>query len=388
VSVRDSSDASARGSPGASSDDSSGTSGGSSGASGGSSGASAGGSSDASVRGSPGADSGWLERLVDLSDEIRAATREALVEAVRGGTLERLARAAGQGAGDVTYGIDVPAEHAVDRWLEETARATPLSLLTEDAGWRHRGPDGEGGVRALEGFGHGGPRISVDPIDGTRVLMCDLRPAWSVIGLAGPGPFEPRIGEVVAGVLSEIPDSRAARYRRLSALRGEGCRLEERELEGDRLLLERRLDAGADDRVDHGIFSFFKYMPAERPRIASIEAAFFARLAADEKADVRACFDDQYTSNGGQLALLALGTYRMIADVRAHLFERTLTSKPYDVAGAVICAQEAGAIVTAVGGSPLDFPLDVTTPVSFVGWANRRTEERLSKHLAAVLRST
>lgn len=327
----------------------------------------------------------WLGRLVDLSDRIRAAARGALIEAVRGGSLEKLSRAAGQGVGDVTYGIDVPAEHAIDRWFEERAREAPLSLLTEDAGWRHRGPDGKGEADELSGFDHGGPRISVDPIDGTRVLMNDLRPAWSVIGLAGPGAGEPRIGEVVAGVLSEIPDSRAARYRRLSAIRGEGCRLEERELEGDRAIADRRLDAGTDARVDHGIFSFFKYMPAERPRIAGIEAAFFARLAAEEGADVRACFDDQYTSNGGQLALLALGTYRLIADVRAHLFAKTLTSKPYDIAGAVICAQEAGAVVTAVDGSPLDFPLDAKTPVSFVGWANRRTAERLSGHLSDVL---
>jgi len=206
-----------------------------------------------------------------------------------------------------------------------------------------------------------------------------------VIGLAGPGASAPRIGEVVLGVLSEIPDSRAARYRRLAAARGEGCRFEERELEGDRLVADRRLDAGTDDRVDHGIFSVFRYMPAERPRLAAVEAAFFARLAAEERADVRACFDDQYTSNGGQLALLALGTYRMIADVRAHLFAKTLTSKPYDVAGAVICAQEAGAVVTAIDGSPLDFPLDTSTPVSFVGWANRRTAERLAGHLAAAL---
>jgi len=231
---------------------------------------------------------GWLAQLLDLSDRIRAASRSALIEAVREGSLDRLSRAAGQGAGDVTYGIDVPAEHAIDGWLAETARESPLSLLTEDAGWRHRGPDGGGKVRELDGFDHGGPRISVAPIDGTRVLMCDLRPAWSVIGLAGPGPSTPRISEVSLGVLSEIPDSRAASYRRLTAHRGEGCRFEERALEGDRIQAERRLDAGTDDRVDHGIFSFFKYMPAERPRIAALEAAFFARLAAEERADVRA----------------------------------------------------------------------------------------------------
>jgi fructose-1,6-bisphosphatase/inositol monophosphatase family enzyme len=104
---------------------------------------------------------------------------------------------------------------------------------------------------------------------------------------------------------------------------------------------------------------------------------------------VRACWDDQYVSNGGQLALLALGTYRMIADLRASVAARhgrtTLTGKPYDISGAVLCAQEAGCVVTAVDGSPLDFPLDAETPVGFVGWANAATSERLAPHLAMAL---
>jgi len=330
-----------------------------------------------------------LTGLVDLSDRIRSAARRALLEAVRAGSLDPLARVAGKGAGDVTYGIDVPTEEAVTEWLEEQARAGPLSLLSEDAGWRHRGPDGRGGTVALEGFDHGGPRISVDPIDGTRMLMGDLRPAWTVIGAAGPGRGTPRLSDVAVGVLSEIPDSRAARWRRLVAVRGQGCRLEERELAGGRLAAERDLDTGADDRVDHGFFPFFRYMPDLRPELASIEAAFFARLAAHEHADVRACFDDQYISNGAQFALLALGTYRMIADLRAELASRrgrpTLTSKPYDISGAVICAEEAGCVVTAADGSRLDFVLDAETAVGFVGWVNRKTAVRLAPHLRAVL---
>lgn len=332
----------------------------------------------------------WLPRLVALSDRLRVATRSALLEAIESGKLDAMARPVGRGAGDVTYGLDVPAERELDRWLEENARRGPLSLLTEDAGWRHRGPGKRGKTVELAGFDHGGPRISVDPVDGTRVLMTELRSAWSVIGLAGPGESAPRLSDVAMGVLSEIPDSRAASFRRLSARRGAGCTLEERTLRGRALGGRRRLSTGKDDRPDHGFFPFFRYAADQRPALAAIEAAFFARLARLEGAEVRNCYDDQYTSNGGQLALLALGRYRMIADLRAWDAARrkraSVTSKPYDVAGAVLCAREAGCVVEAADGGELDFPLDAETPVSFVGWVNSATHERLRRHLSAAMR--
>lgn len=331
-----------------------------------------------------------MPRLVALSDRLRAATRGALLAAIESRTLDRMARPVGHGVGDVTYGLDVPAERELDRWLVETARQGPLSLLTEDAGWRHFGPGKRRKPVALADFDHGGPRISIDPVDGTRVLMTDLRSAWSVIALAGPGVGLPRLSEVAVGVLSEIPDSRAASFRRFSASRGAGCRLEERTLRGRELRAPRLLSTGKDDRPDHGFFPFFRYAADQRPALAAIEAAFFARLAAREGAEVRTCYDDQYTSNGGQLALLALGRYRMIADLRAwHAARRgraSVTSKPYDVAGAVLCAREAGCVIEAPGGGELDFPLDAVTPVSFVGWVNEPTRKRLWKHLAAAMR--
>lgn len=332
----------------------------------------------------------WMPRLVALSDRLRDATRGALLAAIESRALDAMSRPVGRGAGDVTYGLDVPAERELDHWLEENARSGPLSLLTEDAGWRHRGPGKRGKAVELADFDHGGPRISVDPVDGTRVLMTDLRSAWSVIGLAGPGEDVPRLSEVAVAVLSEIPDSRAESFRRLSASRGAGCTLEERTLRGGALRVPRKLSTGKDDRADHGFFPFFRYAADQRPALAAIEAAFFARLAAREGAEVRNCYDDQYTSNGGQLALLALGRYRMIADLRAWEAARrkrtSVTSKPYDVAGAVLCAQEAGCIVEAAAEGELDFPLDAETPVSFVGWVNAATRKRLRKHLSAAMR--
>lgn len=327
--------------------------------------------------------------LHELATRIRGAARGALLDALARGTLDDLARPHSVGAGDVTYGIDLPTERVLDAWLDEVARHEPISLLTEDSGWRHRGPDGHGRARDLDGFDHGGPRIVVDPIDGTRNLMADLRSAWTVVASCGPGESEPRMSEVEGGVLSEIPDSRGAAARVFRATVDGRVRLSVERLEDGGLVSDGTWRVDDDDRADHGYFPFFRYMADLRPEIARVEAAFFARLAEREKADVRNCYDDQYISNGGQLALLTTGTYRMIADLRAFLAERrgtpTLTCKPYDCAGAILVARAAGCVVTAPDGGVLDFPLDVSTPVSFVGWANARTRRRLEPHLRAAL---
>lgn len=334
-------------------------------------------------------DRAWTPRLLALADRIRRAAREPLCRAAETGRLGELMRPHGIGAGDVTFGIDVPAEAALTAWLDEVAREQPLSLLTEDAGWRHRGPGPRGAPVDLAGFDHGGPRISVDPIDGTRNLMADLRAAWSVIALCPSGEGLPHQRDVALGVVSEIPDSRGGFARELWAARGRGARQRLVRLTDAAVVREGALVADADDRADHGYFPFFRYMPDLRPEIARVEAGFFERLEREEHAEVRSCYDDQHISNGGQLALLALGTYRMIADLRAHLAARrgrpTLTGKPYDVCGAILVAQETGCVVTDADGGELDFPLDVTTPVGFVGWHNAATRARLERHLRATL---
>ena len=321
--------------------------------------------------------SAWTPALIDLADRVRLAAREAMSAALASGNLERVAVTVAQGAGDATFGLDVATERAVDRWFEETAARGPLSLFSEDAGWRHRGPRGD-----LPGFDHGGARVVIDPVDGTRNLMLDLRSAWTVIGLAGPGVDTPRQGEVELGVLAELPDSRGRDWRTLVAARGQGCRLI---LDGQ----ERPLHVDSDERIDHGYFPFFAFHPSIRPAVTRLGADFFARLEREEGVDVGTCFDDQYISSGGQLGLLSLGTYRMVVEPRAWIAARrgqaTQTCKPYDIAGAVLCATEAGAQVTDLAGAPLDHPLDERTPVSFCAFHNPATHARLWPHLAAAL---
>lgn len=323
--------------------------------------------------------SSWEEPLRALCERVREATRVALVTGDEG-----LSRPAGVGAGDVTFGLDVPAEEAVEAWFLESAARGPLSLLTEDAGWRHRGPAG-----LLDGFDHGGPRIAIDPIDGTRNLMVGLRSAWTVISFAGPGAGEPRLGELSGGLVSELPTPLAAAFRAVSAGPGGACVLEERDAPTGALRTRGELHVDGDDRVDNGYFPVFRYKPDQRPAIARLEAALFGRLEAEEGADLRSVYDDQYISNAGQLFLLSTGTYRAVIDPRALVAERlgrpTVTSKPYDVAGAIFCARAAGAQITAADGAELDFAMDTETPVHFAGYVNPATRSRVEPHWLAAL---
>lgn len=332
----------------------------------------------------------WRGPLLALCDRLRDAVRRALVDAIRADDLERIARPTSRGRGDWTYGLDLPGEREIAAWQAEVARSRALSVLTEDGGWRHMGPGPGGGAVELDGFGHGGPRIAFDPVDGTRNLMADLRPAWTVVSFAPPGDGEPRLADLTAGIVAELPESRARTRRTLVAERGGACSIAVHELATGALEEERRLTADSDGRADHGYFPFFRYLADLRPATAELEAAFFARLAAHEGADVRNCYDDQYITSAGQLVLLALGTYRFVVDPRAFLAERrgrpTVTTKPYDLAGALLVAEAAGCALTDPLGRALDFPIDTDTPVSWVGYANAATRARLEPHWLAVAR--
>jgi len=88
----------------------------------------------------------WTASLNDLCRRIREGARAAVAAASEAGDLEAVSRAVRQGAGDVTYAIDDVVERAIHGWLDEVAAERPISLLTEDSGWMHRGP-GPAGVR-------------------------------------------------------------------------------------------------------------------------------------------------------------------------------------------------------------------------------------------------
>ena len=103
-------------------------------------------------------------------------------------------------------------------------------------------------------------------------------------------------------------------------------------------------------------------------------------------------FEDQYPSTGGQLYSLASGADRFLADLRP-LMQRVADERgetlghcchPYDICTLLI-AQELGVEMTAPDGTQLNVPLDVETPVAWVGYANQKIRQQVEPVLLQVL---
>ncbi|MFG0315689.1 MAG: hypothetical protein ACF8XB_00345 [Planctomycetota bacterium JB042] len=320
-----------------------------------------------------------LPRLTVLHDRIRSRVGAALARgaAARGDDPSaEEARVAEEGAGDVTFAIDVPAEEEVDRFAEELAREIPLAVVSEGTGFRT--------------YGRGDPagRIVVDPIDGTRNLSHDMRSGWVLTALAEERGEETSLRHVRACVQSELPclDRRSAEV--LTAVRGGGVRRVRKDLGTGRESGARAIVAPERVPLDHGFFVFFKFSPEDRRAIAGIEEEFLRRLCDERGADRRTLYDDQYICNAGQLHLLATRRYRFVCDLRGVVGDalgvRNVTSKPYDVCCALI-AEEAGCPLVRPDGSAFDPPLDVEHRISFAAYANEATRAALEPLLRDAL---
>ncbi len=134
----------------------------------------------------------FIEPLRQLHDWVRGLVVTACEE--RGA--DELARVAHAGSGDVIYAIDRISETALIEWFDrEIATREPIVLIGEGL------PEGK--IVLPNGTKESAARwrIIVDPIDGTRGLMYQKRPAWILTGVA------PNRGETTS--LADIEARRA-----------------------------------------------------------------------------------------------------------------------------------------------------------------------------------
>jgi hypothetical protein len=139
----------------------------------------------------------------------------------------------------------------------------------------------------------------------------------------------------------------------------------------------------------HGFASVANYFQGGKELTARIEEDLLRRERGGWNPDKAEIYTDQYICSGGQLAEVALGRDRLVLDLRPMIHRKlgvdsSLCSRPYDVCTALV-AQEAGCVVTAPDGSPLDAPLDVTTNIAFVAYANPGLAARVQPLLDEVL---
>jgi fructose-1,6-bisphosphatase/inositol monophosphatase family enzyme len=313
-----------------------------------------------------------------LHEDIRARVG-ALLERARATGRPELASAPGAwAAGDLTYALDAEAEAALDRFGNEIAARHPLTLVSEGPGVTIYGESAPGpALRAI-----------VDPVDGTRSLMLDVRSAWALTGIAPDRGAATRLSDCVVAVQTELPTTSAGVYHVLTAVAGRGASIARHDVRTGIELERRPLLADAATRIDNGYLCFARYLPVERPLVADLERRFLERVIPAFDLSPRLIYDDQYLCSAGQLYLVATGRYRMLADLRGWL-RRTrgienFCSKPYDLASLLIW-REAGVPVLDETLLPLDAPLDTETPLSVVAFANDSLRERLASHLRAVM---
>ena len=261
---------------------------------------------------------------------------------------------------DVVYAIDKITDDALVAWFE--ANWSDVELVSE-------GLD--------EPIVLGDPQwtVIVDTVDGTRGLMYDKRPAWA---LAAAAPHGGTLRDLVAAAMTELPTTKQGLADQVSAVRGEGLVSERIDLRtGDRSPLSLRPSTATD--LEHGFAQVAKFFPPGKADLVAIEAALFDHLGATE------VFDDEYICSGGQLYELLAGRDRFTAELRPLVDPAAIACHPYDLCTALLL-EEGGGVVTDPWGAPLDVPLDTTSPVAWVGFANPSLAARIGPVLADVLR--
>ena len=296
-----------------------------------------------------------LRRLLcELGDHIRSA--------VIGGRGPHMSAVEGATAADTIYGIDRVADDVLVSWFEQ--HWTDVEVVSE-------GLDEPVVVGSEPRF-----TVIVDTIDGTRGLMYDKRSAWS---LAAAAPHGGSLADIVAASMTELPTVKQWASDQLSAVRDGGVTAHRTDVgTGEVAPLTVQPSTAVD--LEHGFAGVSKFFPPGKARLAEIEAELFARLGCE------VVFDDEYISSGGQLHELATGRDRFVADLRPLVDQAALACHPYDLCTALVLT-EAGGVVTDPWGAPLDVPLDTTTPVAWVGYANRSLAERIGPVLVEVLTS-
>ncbi len=219
-------------------------------------------------------------------------------------------------------------------------------------------------------------RIIIDPIDGTRPIMYNKRSAWILIGVAENRGEATTLADIELAVQVELPTTRAAVADTLWAIRGQGAFGETVDLKsGTRVGFRPKPSRAASIRGGFAMLASF--FPIGKDVLASIEENLALELFGDLATNKTALFNDQYLSTGGQLYELMMGHDRMIADIRSVLYEKLEregkptghSCHPYDLCTALI-AQEAGVIVTNGRGNKIDFPMNTTADISWIGYAN------------------
>lgn len=312
--------------------------------------------------------------------------RGAVVEACERASTDELARVVKDEEGDTIFAVDRVSEELIVEFFErEVAHSAPLVLVAEGLeGGQVTLPHGALEVDAVW-------RVVVDPIDGTRGLMYQKRSAWILTGVAPNRGPETDLRDIELAVQTEIPLVKQHLSDSAWAVRGGGVEAERlNRLTGERSALKLR--PSRSPTIANGYAQVARFFPGARDELAAIDEEIVRGALGPSPPGKALCFEDQYTSSGGQLYELMAGHDRFVTDLRALLgpvlsargLPMSLCCHPYDLCTELI-ARELGVLVTDVAGGPLRAPLAVEPDVAWAGYANEQIRALIEPLLQAAL---
>jgi hypothetical protein len=324
---------------------------------------------------------GLLERLCT----IHAAIRDAVVAACERSASEQLAKPTGYEGGDTIYAIDRVSEGVLLEHFADLASEWSCVLVAEGLG-----ASGQTVLPSGTSASAAELQVIVDPIDGTRGLMYQKRPAWILTGVAPNRGPSTTLADIEVAVQTEIP--------LLKQHLSDALWVIDSEVRGERL---DRISGGRTPLVTHpsgaatiaeGYGGVTRFFPGARDVLAAVDDEVVERILGPARYGRAQSFEDQYISTGGQLYELLMGHDRWVADLRP-LVEPVLRERgrglglcchPYDLCTESI-ARAAGVVVVDEQGQRLAAPLDVLTNVSWIGIANAAIRDQLWPVLQSVL---
>lgn len=328
-----------------------------------------------------------LENLLQIIRVLHEKIREAVVVACEETAVSDLSQIAKEEEGDTIYAVDRVSEELIIEFFSRTiAKDTPIVLIAEGL---------ETGkiilpIGAMEADAKW--RIIVDPIDGTRGIMYQKRSAWILTGVAPNKGEKTSLQDIELAVQTEIPLVKQHLSDTLWAIRGQGANAERfnRITQNSKTLF---LKPSGADTIAHGYAQIARFFPGAREELAAIDEEIVRGALGDVQKGKTHCFEDQYTSTGGQIYELIAGHDRFTADLRPQM-EKKLNERglalgicchPYDICTELI-AREFGVIITDASGNPVNAILSVEPDVDWVGYANPFIREQIEPLLQASLR--
>jgi fructose-1,6-bisphosphatase/inositol monophosphatase family enzyme len=315
-----------------------------------------------------------------LLDEIRAihaAIRDAVIAACEETAVELLAAPVADEAGDTIFAIDRISESVLVSKFERLSQSRSFVLVAEGLG-----ETGRVTLPQETTEDDAELRVIVDPIDGTRGLMYQKRSAWILTGIAPNRGSTTSLADIELAIQTEIPLVKQHLCDTLWVTDGTvgGERLNR--LTGETVTLAPRPSRATT--IAQGYGGLARFFPSGREILAAIDDAVVEAVLGPTPAGRALAFEDQYISTGGQLYELLMGHDRWIADLRPLLDVRLrktgralgLACHPYDICTESI-ARACGIIVTDARGGAIDAPLDATTDLSWVAFANSAIRDQV-----------